>query len=385
MPMRIAAVAVLGVFCLVGVSERAAASCAKADSTQDSAGYCWPLLPLPGSTPNAIRDPGLQKIDPNLQQALLTQAPIHIQARIVEEPLAPETNGDGEVEAVIMRSFKGGDLLPPGRHFRINMPRITPNIDGGTRSANSLNYQNFPRWSGLQRGVIFEAFLNHAGPPDAFALAGELDSYGPAKRFKILPSATPDAQLVIPPPPAGFDMSMVKYTTSMLNARDLPSVPPAFPTRDVTVEFRTRWGEGFRAYYQARTWRTRLESTGPGADASNYTLIDHFGDFNLVVSSRLREYQPSSLGSPFGDLPYLGINRKFIPLHEEANIAGLKCEIYLAPGVNLCVTDDGVVLSKTFDGRSDTTVEKVTYGQLSDALFEVPHDYTMKRLPPSSD
>jgi len=57
----------------------------------------------------------------------------------------------------------------------------------------------------------------------------------------------------------------------------------------------------------------------------------------------------------------------------------------LAPSFELCVTDDGVVLHETVDGRNDTTLEKVTYGQLPDALFKVPDGYKMKRLPPSSD
>ncbi len=185
-------------------------------------------------------------LDVEQQRQFLRDAPIHVQARILRGAVS---NADAwheyEVEAVVLRTFKGADTLSVGKHFLVNLPRIGPSQP----IAEMPKLQTYADISGLRKGLIFEAFLRHFGPPAGFTLAGVDTMDAPEERFKILSKPTYSPQLIIPPHSAH---SPERAQRPYHQEPDLASAkPPVFPTKDAVLIFETlkRPGETFRAYY----------------------------------------------------------------------------------------------------------------------------------------
>ncbi len=315
-------------------------------------------------------------LDIQYQRAFLRNAPIHLQAQIIALGVSYPARCSLEVEAGAVKVFKGAAQIPEGRHFLLILPSCeTP---PGTAAGR-------PGHPWPQPGMFFEAFLRHFGPPIGYHLAGFDTADAPEERFRVIDHATDLPQINLPPMPPGSKMTAASYVEDP--DPGLQS-PPRFTQRDATVVFTQpeRPGETFRAYYEARSWRTRVETVAPEGE-TRYRLSDGFGQWSVVVSPRRQEYQPDSKGGWTG---FVGIydSDQLLPGGAD-QIAGLTCQKYTISFRNyppsealarFCTTDFGLPLrmESHFLGYENVDVKQVTLGAVPDSLFQLPSHYRMK-------
>ena len=153
------------------------------------------------------------------------------------------------------------------------------------------------------------------------------------------------------------------------------NAPLTFPTKDVSVVYKTHNGPAVQMSWLVTEQRVRIVVTGsPGA-----MLMDVRGrkGFILVDDQKAAMEMPQSdVPVPTGQIP----EGAKVTKGRTETVAGISCSVWLVEyqGVRSrsCVTSDGVMLRAGPDsGPAGLEATKVIYGPLDAALFHVPDGY----------
>lgn len=153
------------------------------------------------------------------------------------------------------------------------------------------------------------------------------------------------------------------------------NAPPSFPTKDVSVVYKTHNGPAVQMSWLVADQRVRIVVTGgPGA-----MLVDVRGRKGFI----LLDDQKAAMEMPQGDVP---VPTGQVPEGAKVTkgktetVAGNACTVWLVEYQGTrsrsCVTSDGVMLRTGADsGPAGLEATKVIYGAMDAALFRVPDGY----------
>lgn len=153
------------------------------------------------------------------------------------------------------------------------------------------------------------------------------------------------------------------------------NAPPTFPTKDVSVVYKTHSGPAVQMSWLVAEQRVRIIVTGgPGA-----MLVDVRGRKGFVLMDDQKaamEMPQSDVPVPTGQIP----EGAKVTKGKTETVAGNACTVWLVEyqGVRSrsCVTNDGVMLRAGPDtGPAGLEATKVIYGALDATLFRVPEGY----------
>jgi hypothetical protein len=369
--------------------------------------------------------------DLEAQHDQLRAAPVHVQALILDDPAEVLRFGRCTVDASVIRSFKGWEILPVGSLFRLTIP-CDPAQNGRVWRARDAVHEGRVFRRELTRGRIIEAYLDHFGPRLGYRLAGfpTEGSTAPEERYVFLSAASLQPRLPVPPTgnPSGklhFWVSgrlLEQVAERVLHglplaapAPDYPALtldpagfedrgqerPPAFPTRYVaqTITHPDRPGLEYRVLYDPDTWRTRvdeLDATGKPTSLVQYG--DALADMMFQADTKAHtlskifdnggQHGESWLGT--GLLGLSPILQSWQLQREGSKvIANAQCTSYhivqerwnphgfLDEG-HICLTDNGLALetNDVFFGPRPYVTIKVEYPEHVDASeFDVPEGW----------
>lgn len=153
--------------------------------------------------------------------------------------------------------------------------------------------------------------------------------------------------------------------------------PKLIPSRDVDITYRvTKPNEPafkWRVRWKADTEMERVD--GPG---DSVVIVDHKTHDETLLNSKARTYvkveAPSdNILDQAPDVP---------PVSQgQARVAGLACTDWAWSDQadqqqhTICVTDDGVRLRETVDGKTVLLAKSVKYRKLKEGTFEIPNSY----------
>jgi hypothetical protein len=101
--------------------------------------------------------------DLEAQHDQLRAAPVHVQALILDDPAEVLRFGRCTVDASVIRSFRGWDILPAGSLFRLTIP-CDPSQNGRVWRDRDTVHEGRVFRGELTLGRIIEAYLDHFGP-----------------------------------------------------------------------------------------------------------------------------------------------------------------------------------------------------------------------------
>lgn len=153
------------------------------------------------------------------------------------------------------------------------------------------------------------------------------------------------------------------------------SAPPTFPTKDVSVVYKTHNGPAMQMSWLVAEQRVRIVITGgPGV-----MLVDARGRKGFI----LMDDQKAAMEMPHSDVPVptgqVPEGAKLTKGKTET-VAGHACTVwqveYKGVRSRSCVTSDGVMLRSGPDaGPASLEATKVIYGAQDATLFRVPDGY----------
>jgi hypothetical protein len=178
-------------------------------------------------------------------------------------------------------------------------------------------------------------------------------------------------------------------TACLLLAVSTPALaddrPPNFPTRDVTVTYRTDSQRDVTMSFSAATHRMRI--VGMGGQAG-YAIIERDeGQMMLVIPARqmvMRMPEPPAMRNAMSLQAFSQVARA-----GTATVAGVACTVWTVHGDRgegeICVTADGVMLRARGEGTNGHAAmmeaTNVDYGALPASEFEPPSDYQTMTMP----
>lgn len=155
------------------------------------------------------------------------------------------------------------------------------------------------------------------------------------------------------------------------------NTPPTFPTKDVSVVYKTHNGPAMQMSWLVAEQRVRIVITGgPGV-----MLVDARGRKGFILMDDQKaamEMPQSDVPVPTGQVP----EGAKVTKGKTETVAGHSCTVWLVDykGVRSrsCVTSDGVMLrSGPETGPASLEATKVIYGAQDATLFQVPDGYEM--------
>jgi hypothetical protein len=159
------------------------------------------------------------------------------------------------------------------------------------------------------------------------------------------------------------------------------NMPPAFPTKDVTVTYKTQGGPEMQMSWLVAEQRVRIDMTG----GSGAMLMDVRGrkGFMLMDEQKMAmELPQDAMPAPAGQIP----DGAKVTKGSTETVAGLTCTVWLTEyqggKSRSCVTSDGVMLAAGADGApAAIEATKVTYSAQDAKKFQVPEGYQLMQMP----
>lgn len=277
-------------------------------------------------------------------------------------------------EAVVRRSLQHADALPVGRRIRVH---------------SDCKNEGQSHVVEIRPGVRVDLF---SGPDERDLVPGSLlqvrllPAYGPLDGFNKVGPVTVLRALSDTPID---DSAGQAYRASHMNDYNLldtesplpgPGDPPQFPLKDVVVTYKdsSRSGRLFRASFQGRTWRVRMEELGEAGSKMPTIIDDAFAQTEAWIWDQTATYaiQMTDWRTRFGK-----VARNWKPLLEKQgtdNIAGLACTEYVVlerEPAQICMTGDGVVLRRRYSDGHRTEAVTVEYKPVTREQVTIPKSY----------
>jgi len=158
-------------------------------------------------------------------------------------------------------------------------------------------------------------------------------------------------------------------------------MPPAFPTRDVSVTYKATNGPEMQMSWLVAEQRIRVDVSG-GAGAVVMDMRDKKGFMIMDEQRMAMELPKEGMPAQPGQLPPGAKVTKEGP----DTVAGIACTIWLTEyqGVRSrsCITGEGVLLRVRVDGSQDgMEATKVTFAAQNPARFRVPEGFQVMQMP----
>lgn len=159
------------------------------------------------------------------------------------------------------------------------------------------------------------------------------------------------------------------------------NAPPPFPTKDVTVIYKTQGGPEMQMSWLVADQRVRIDMTG-GAGAMLMDVRGRKGFMLMDEQKMAMELPQDAMPAQTGQIP----DGAKVTKGSTDTVAGLSCIIWLTEfqGVKSrsCVTTDGVMLAAGADGApAAIEATKVTYSAQDAKKFQVPEGYQVMQMP----
>jgi hypothetical protein len=164
--------------------------------------------------------------------------------------------------------------------------------------------------------------------------------------------------------------------------------PPTFPTRDVTVTYRTESQRDVTMSFSAATHRMRIAGMG---GQGGYAIVERDeGQMMLVLPERqmvMRMPEPPAMRNAMSLQAFSKVARA-----GSATVAGVTCTVWNVHSErgdgDICVTADGVLLRARGEGANGHSAmmeaTRVDYGALPASEFDPPADYQTMTMPPGA-
>jgi len=157
--------------------------------------------------------------------------------------------------------------------------------------------------------------------------------------------------------------------------------PPSFPTKDVTVIYKTQGGPEMKMAWLVADQKVRIDVTG-GAGAMLMDVRGRKGFMLMDEQKMAMELPQDAMPAQTGQVP----EGAKITKGGTETVAGLSCTVWLTEYQGMkarsCVTADGVMLSAGAEGApAGMEATKVTYGAQDAKKFKVPDGYQVMQMP----